>query len=346
MIWGIPKSKGGVVIRKPFRLMLCILFLIAILVGCSKPVDIATPPTPPTPPTDTLLPPTPTLEPSPTAISPREPASAAEVERIASAFDAVNAAQDKAWMERDFDAARSFYTDDVVFTEVSMGDHFSGLDRLIDMQRNFFAYIGPNFTWRITDSFISKNDSLATTDNWGFSMGNNQYTKEDPFLFVGRFQTRANRISSWTIYEGAEYKDSGGIVDKGQFGEANLLFSSYGTAWSSGDPSTVNDLYDDNAIREDTIFGEQQEGSTAITSFAKSFFNWYPGVQWTLHQVFGEWAGESPTIGGTFSIKATDSTNQPCEVLVAVLLQAYEGKIAHESLYYEPDSLIKCGWAK
>jgi hypothetical protein len=29
-----------------------------------------------------------------------------------------------------------------------------------------------------------------------------------------------------------------------------------------------------------------------------------------------------------------------------MLLKASEGKITNESLYYEPDSLIKCGWAK
>jgi hypothetical protein len=47
MIWGIPKSKGGIVIRKPFRLMFCILFSIAILAGCAKspqaPTVVATP---------------------------------------------------------------------------------------------------------------------------------------------------------------------------------------------------------------------------------------------------------------------------------------------------------------
>jgi hypothetical protein len=318
MIWGIPKSKGGIMIRKIYQLILFIIFSMILLVGCTR------------------------LSPTPA----RKPASASEVERIASAFDTVNAAQDKAWMERDFDAARSFYTDDVVFTEVSMGDHFSGLDRLIDMQRNFFKIIGPNFTWRTTDNFIGKNDSLATTDNWGFSMGNNQYTQDNPFLFVGRFQTHGNRISSWTIYEGAEYKDSGRIVDKGQFDEADLLLSSYGTAWSSGDSNIVNKLYADSVVREDTIFGELQEGSEAVSTFAKSFFSWYPGARWTLLQTFGEWAGESPTIGGTYTVEVTDSANQPCEVLVAVLLQAYEGKIAHETVYYEPDSLIKCGLAK
>jgi predicted esterase len=36
MIWGIPQAKGGIVNRKTVRLMLCILFLMAILAACAK----------------------------------------------------------------------------------------------------------------------------------------------------------------------------------------------------------------------------------------------------------------------------------------------------------------------
>jgi hypothetical protein len=53
--------------RKPVHMMFCILFLIAILVGCAKPTEIVT--MPPLP-TDTQVPPTPTLEPSPTLVPP------------------------------------------------------------------------------------------------------------------------------------------------------------------------------------------------------------------------------------------------------------------------------------
>jgi WD40 repeat protein len=50
------------VIRKQVRLMLCILFMVAILGGCTKPTEIITTP----PPTDTQVPPTPTSAPLPT----------------------------------------------------------------------------------------------------------------------------------------------------------------------------------------------------------------------------------------------------------------------------------------
>jgi hypothetical protein len=46
MIWEIPKSKGGKVIRKHFWLIMCILFSITILVGCAKPTQMATLPPP------------------------------------------------------------------------------------------------------------------------------------------------------------------------------------------------------------------------------------------------------------------------------------------------------------
>jgi hypothetical protein len=67
MIWGIPKSKGGSMSRKAFRLMLCILFLIAILVGCAKPTQMVTP-----------SPPTPTPMPLPTFTS--QPKSAIDIQ--------------------------------------------------------------------------------------------------------------------------------------------------------------------------------------------------------------------------------------------------------------------------
>jgi hypothetical protein len=72
MIWGIPKSKGGIVIRKTFRLMICILFSIVILAGCAKTTEIVPLPLPPTdtqvPATITQLKPTATQVPATKAL--------------------------------------------------------------------------------------------------------------------------------------------------------------------------------------------------------------------------------------------------------------------------------------
>src|SRR4030042_705920 len=116
MIWGIPRLKGGIVIRKQVRLILCILFSIAILVGCAKPTEIVTLPPPPTdtqvpatktplqpmatqmpatktlpPPTDTQAMPTQTLEQSPTASSINE---LPMTERVSIASDGTQANND------------------------------------------------------------------------------------------------------------------------------------------------------------------------------------------------------------------------------------------------------------
>src|SRR4030042_1624974 len=96
LIWGIPRSKGWIVIRKPFRLMMCILFSIVLLAACAKPTEIATLP-PPThtqvpatktlpPPTDTPAMPTLTLEQSRTASSINE-IPQAEIEALVALYN-------------------------------------------------------------------------------------------------------------------------------------------------------------------------------------------------------------------------------------------------------------------
>lgn len=329
-------------IRKTFRIIFCILFVSSILAACTKPTEMVTL----SPPMDTQLPPTPTLEPSPTTTSAREPISAAEVKRIASDVEIMTNAKVEAWNTGDFEAIQALFTDDIVFTNATLGDHLVGMDEFMGMARAFVHY-NPSLRRQVTNHFIGLEDSLATYDYWDFTLEDYYFTQDDPFLWVHLSQTRGDRYSSWTLLEGIEtIEKSGWYIDKGRLDEARSLLSTYGSAWSSRDQGIVGKLYTDSVVRVDTIFGESQAGSEAVSSFAKSFFAWYPGVKWNLQQSFGEWRGESPLIGGTYAVEVTDSTNQPCDVLVAVLLKASEGKITHEALYYEPDSLIKCGWVK
>jgi ketosteroid isomerase-like protein len=326
------------VICKTFPLMLCILFSITILVGCAKPEEVATQPPPPT---YTQMPRTPTLEPSPTTIPAREPVSAVIVEGIASAFETITNHQVEAWNTYDFDAMRALYADDIEFTDTSFGDHMIGINKFIDMARAMSVNF-PSMRRQVINHFVGLEDSVASYDYWGFY----GFTPDDPMLWVSRLRTSGDRILNWTLLEGLTASEKLKLGNKIRFDEAESLLSSYQSAWSSGDPMRVAELYSNDAVRTDTLFQEKQEGQEALTSFAESFFAWYPEAQWTLLQSFGEWEGEAPLIGGTYAVKVTDSSDQPCEVLVAVLLQASEGKITHEDLYYEPDSLIKCGWVK
>ena len=81
-------------------------------------------------------------------------------------------------------------------------------------------------------------------------------------------------------------------------------------------------------------------------SFAESFFAWYPDAQWNLLLPFGEGHGTEPVTGGVYAVTVSDPRDRPCEVHIAVLLKTSEDQIVQEALYYEPDSIISCGWAR
>lgn len=300
-------------INRQTQQIVCLFFSIIVITGCAKSSQLPA----------------------------RELASAVEVKRIASAFDTITTANAEAWDAYDFNAMKALYTDDIVFTEATFGDHIVGIDEVLAMARGMSVSFA-DMRRKITNHYIGLEDSLCVYDYWNW-FGS---TEENPFLYVFQLKTRNNLISNWTLFEGLESAEKSGFASKQRLDEARSLLSDYQSAWSSGDSTKVAGVYTSDAMRTDTLFREKQEGQDAITSFAKSFFAWYPGAKWNLQQSFGEWQGESPITGGTYSIKVTDSSDQPCEVLVAVLLQASEGKIAHEDLYYEPASLIKCGWAK
>jgi ketosteroid isomerase-like protein len=299
--------------HKQIQQIVCLLFSIIVITSCTKSSQLPA----------------------------RELASAAEVKRIASAFDTITKANAEAWNAYDFDAMKALYTDDIVFTEATFDDHIVGIDEVMSMARGMSVSYA-DMRRKITNHYIGLEDSLCVYDYWNW-FGS---TEENPFLYVFQLKTSNNIISNWTLFEGLESAEKSYFASKQRLDEARSLLSEYQSAWSSGDSTTVAGLYSGDAVRTDTLFQEKQEGQDAITSFAKSFFAWYPGIKWTLNQSFGEWKGTSPTIGGTYSIMVNDYANQPCEVHIAVLLQAPEGKITHETLYYEPDSLVKCGWAQ
>jgi len=271
--------------------------------------------------------------------------STAEIERIASKFKTITDAKVEAWNSGDIEAIQALYTDNIVFIDTTFGDHLVGIDAVMAMAREFVSGF-PLLRRKATNHFISREGSLAVYDYWGFQLGPTEFTPDDPMLLTFLLETHDDLISYWTLFYGLETMEKARLTSKEQLDRARMLLLSYCSAWSSGNPNTIAALYTNDAVRKDTIFGEFLEGSEAISFFSETFFAWYPDAKWTLLQAFGEGKGETPTIGGTYSVMVNDSANQPCEVHIAVLLQAPEGKINHESLYYEPDSLIKCGWAK
>jgi ketosteroid isomerase-like protein len=278
------------------------------------------------------------------AVAPREPAPAAEVERAAVAFEAVTSAVVEAWSSGDVDAVRALYTDDIVHHDTSFGAHIVGIEGVARMASSFMAeYAGMQS--RVADWLIGSEDGLDVWELWNLTLLGYEFTQDDPLVEVDLLETRGDRISYWTLFYGLDTLEKMRWARK-SLDEARSLLASYGSAWSSGDPRIVGDLYAGDAVREDTIFGEHAEGRGAISSFAESFFASYPGAQWKLLLPFSDGRLHAPVVGGIFAITVSGPSGERCEIHAAVLLKTSDDQIVHEALYYGADSLISCGWAR
>jgi ketosteroid isomerase-like protein len=280
-----------------------------------------------------------------TPVTPREPASAAEVEQTSAAFKAVTNAWDKAYASKDLELIRATYTDDIEHHDETLDAHIVGIDDIEAMTSQFITFF-PSLRRLITDWFIGSEDSLAVYEYWNLSLGGHKFTQEDPMVMVFLLETRGDRISDWTLFYDLETIEKSRSAPSERLEKVESLLSSYGSAWSSGNSRIVGDLYAGNAVREDTIFGERQEGREAVSSASESFFAWYSGAQWILLLPFGVGQEDAPMTGGLFEIAVTDTAGQPCKVQTVVLLKTSNDQIVHETLYYEPNSLIACGWTQ
>lgn len=277
-------------------------------------------------------------------VAPRQPASADEVRQLADDFNAVANMQVEAWNSYDTQSIRTAYTDDIVHLDGASEARIEGIDKVASMASQVFTFF-PKMTSQVTDQFIASDSGFAVTDISNVALGGYRFTEDDPIIEIDRFETRGDRISTWTLYYAVDTLQKWGPTSPENLDAAESLLSSYRSAWSSGKPSSVGDLYAPDAVRQDTIFNERQEGRTAVESFARSFFAWYPDATWDLILPFGNGADE-PTTGGVFAVTPDPAGQGACKVMLAVLLESSDGLITQESVYYEPDSLIACGWAQ
>src|SRR4030042_4957134 len=167
MIWGIPKSKGWIVIRKPFQLSV----------------------------------------------------STAEIERIASKFKTITDAKVEAWNSGDIEAIQALYTDNIVFIDTTFGDHLVGIDAVMAMAREFVSGF-PLLRRKATNHFISREDSLAVYDYWGFQLGSIEFTPDNPMLLTFLLETHDDLISYWTLFYGLETMEKARLTSKERLDEA------------------------------------------------------------------------------------------------------------------------------
>lgn len=294
-----------------------------------------------------------------TPVLPQEPVVTAEIEGLAMTFETLVVAWAEAMQSGDIEAGRSFYADDVVHHDESLMVHKAGID---DVAR--LAGSGMCSPQReVMDCFIGLSDGVAVLEYWDCTFGRYTYTREDPWIVVHHFEMDDALIAYWTLFYGVDTMEKSvcfpytnfKCVSANRREEIRSLLSSYALAWSSGSPETVADLYAVDALRDDAILGEFRQGRPAIVDFAESFFARYPEARWDLLVGFGEgdenaawyWSvNPGQVTGGVFTIEVMDTEGQPCEVRAAVLLKVSEGRIIHESWYYDADSVIRCGWAQ
>ena len=279
-------------------------------------------------------------------LQPRASLSSDDVTQMADAFKANTAANVEAWNAKDLDAIRAILTEDIHFIDVSFGDNIKGIKDVMNMAR-IMCIFAPDLQRQTTSHYIGVNQGVAFYDYWNMWHPLTGYTPENPFLYVFLYETKGDLISYWRLFEGLEMLNKHFINDTAA-NDLQAMITAYQSAWSSKDPEVIAEIYAKDAIRNDTLFGENQKGITEIQKFAQSFFSCYPNSQWTAYDVFGEKQYEEnpQMIGSSYGIQTTSPSGETCEVMAVVLLHILDGEIIQEDLYYEPDTLIQCGWVQ
>ncbi len=274
--------------------------------------------------------------------TPRPALSAKEVGTLATQLTNLTNLHLQAWANRDEDLLRQIYTEDFVHHDLGQ-DLVKGNDSVISFMKDFRNAV-PDYQNRLGNVFIGQNDGVYSEDTWGWvpmDFVKNVFSSDHPMRHYMWMTIRDGKFSYWWLFYGEEVFSAGNLP----FDEK--LMRDYADAWSSGDVEKVANLYTPEATRLDTLFSEDQQGTTAIKEYATNFFTWYPGVNLSLLESFGEFTRVIKR-GGEYSIHVSDLNGNPCDVKMVVVLEPDEtqAKIAHEWVFYNADSLIACGWAQ
>jgi len=260
-----------------------------------------------------------------------------EIRSITAKFESVTNAYLNAWNMHDTEQMREQFTENARYFEEGNAANESNVDTMLDFYKNLFIS-NPDIQGYHIDTYIARKDGFDVWESW--PANGSMFTKENPIRAYDWYTLSDAKISRlWVLWGDKTLK-----TVHLEFNPQPLV--DYASAWSSGDPQAVAALYSEDTIREDTLFGEKQQGSTAINEFSSDFFSWYPAVKLELRQAFGLESKDIRMTGGEYSIHVSDPVGSPCEVKAIILLQMANEKITSETVFYNPDSLIACGWAQ
>ncbi len=326
---------------KAIRSTRCIFLACLVLLLLSTSCQQAPRPAP----ANMITPPTVTPVPTATAV-PRPPISAADVKSLAAPFDKVSKAYVQAWNTHDTKNMAPLLTDDVLYYEEGNKPMTSTAGGLLGT--NWIVLHGsPNFEGKQTDLFVSRDSAFDIWEMWNYDEAAGPQGKDNPVTGYDWYTLRDGKIASIWLFWSPEHLMAGFDI---AFSEKPL--QDYDKAWSSGDPKTIAALYAPDAVRHDTLFGDDQNGPSAIQEYAANFFSWYPDV--SLERLKSFQLGHSVPVktGGVYILHARDHAGKPCDIQAIILLESpvlddlSTGKIINEWWFYQPDSLIACGWAQ
>lgn len=272
---------------------------------------------------------------------PSRPAlSADEVKTISAEFERVSKAHVDALNTHDTGLITQLYTDDIKYYEEGNYPNFAGIKGLSSLLNIVFSG-NPDYTVSIEDTFIGHEDEFIFYKMWNWA----EIPQENPLLTYYRYILREGKIAEWWIFWDAKALAEAFSGWPGATLDPKPL-QDYSSAWSSGDPETVANLYAINAVRQDALFGYDQQGSPAIKEFAANFFAWYPSLRLELLKSFEFLYSYPVMVGGVYAIHVSDQAGKPCDVHAIILLKSSQNKIVNEWVFYQADSLVACGWAK
>jgi hypothetical protein len=274
------------------------------------------------------------------------PMDAGELEEIALRLLEVLDGHAAAWKSGDPDAVRGYWGDGTIHEDTGFGVLLAG-DELLEMPESFFREF-PDFDWEVTEAFISADVVLDVSEAWGVGLRGVEFSPDDPMLEIDRTEIEEDgTIGRWTLYYGLNTWESWG-GNPSRMEAARALIEAYRAAWETGDPTVVAALYSDDAVRTDGLFGLDASGPAEIADFAARFAEANPGAAFTAGVGFSDTrrtARDREQVGSTFEIEVPTVGGESCTVRMAVILTADGGSIVAEEVFWEPESLLACGWS-
>jgi steroid delta-isomerase-like uncharacterized protein len=119
------------------------------------------------------------------------------------------------------------------------------------------------------------------------------------------------------------------------------VLDQWAIAWSSNDAERLLPLFADNIVYEDVTLGAVNQGKTAFRDFAAATFGGFADLKFELKSRMVPAYGKSGAMEWVWRGRQTkdfpglSATNKPFEIRGATVVEFNDGKISHNSDYWD-----------